>query len=78
VSTLNGKARPPKIEDGIPIPPKKGHGSFEILDKMKRGQSVLFPDGTQPLVRAAASRRFGKGCYAIRTVKGGVRCWRLK
>lgn len=77
VRALNGKASSLKIESGVPLPPKRGD-DYAILKKMKRGQSILFPAGTQPLVRAAAARIFGKGGYAIRTMKDGARLWRMK
>lgn len=66
----------PKIETGIPLP--ETFQPYRIMDDMKVGQSILFGKGTQPNVRFAARLRFGKAGYAVRTIKEGVRVWRLK
>lgn len=75
----------PKIEKGIPVSPrqnnggrKRGSGPFsKVLIKMGVGDSALF-DLIPNKMDAAARNAFGKGAYAVRTVEGGCRVWRLK
>ena len=73
----------PKIEKGIPVAPpmhgrKRGSGKYsKILIRMDVGDSAWFDASTIQMV-AAARNAFGKGAYAVRTVEGGCRVWRLK
>lgn len=68
----------PKIEKRVPIPPPYGTTNYQILDKMKKGDSVLWESGSQAPLRHAMRLRFGKGGYTIRTTEEGVRVWRIK
>lgn len=66
-----------KIEDDVPLPLAHAH-RYAFLHEMKPGQSVLFGKGMQGAARIAARLAFGRGAYAVRTMKDGVRVWRLK
>lgn len=69
-----------KIESGIPIPTGrngKSRGFAEVLRRMKRGDSVLFPI-TPIQAGNAAKMTLGKGNYACRADGKGTRVWRIK
>jgi hypothetical protein len=72
-----------KIESGIPIPPPdsgrdKGETTL-AMEKLKKGQSFLIPDGKARSIRSMASKT-GKAAgikLSCREVEGGVRVWRI-
>lgn len=75
----------PKIEDGIPLPPK-GDDEFFPLDELTPGQSFLCNTGTkktkvQTVLRAAKKKWMDRE-YTYRTERDGdnerYRVWRLR
>jgi hypothetical protein len=69
-----------KIEDGIPIPPKRivnNKGYSETLRKLKIGQSCVLPI-KRAIASCLAIRILGKGKTTTRTIEGGTRVWRLE
>jgi hypothetical protein len=71
-----------KIESGIPIPSprggRSGNGFAGALRALKKGQSVLNGRATRSTIASQASKVLGVGCYTMRSVKGGLRTWRIK
>jgi hypothetical protein len=72
-----------KIESGIPIPPpESGRDKGETalaMEKLKKGQSFLIPDGKIRSIRSMASKA-GRALgvkFSSREVEGGVRVWRI-
>jgi hypothetical protein len=67
-----------KIEKGIPIPTPKGKWRA-IFDKMKVGDSVLFPPDKG---RSAANASYAAGVngkhFVTRRTKKGYRVWRTQ
>jgi hypothetical protein len=66
------------IERGIPIP--AGHNStasFDVLDKMKVGESVLFDHNEWKRARNQCYMRKPKS-FTFRRDPNGYRCWRTK
>lgn len=71
-----------KIEKGIAIPPKTVTGRPRIypFDELKVGESFFVKDKAPEDIsacRALAQKRTGS-VYVLRSVKGGVRVWRIK
>lgn len=68
----------PKIESGIPIPPKKiGKGIANLLRKMNVGDSVVLI-GQRSSISNSAQYALGVGNYTTRVEADGVRVWRTK
>lgn len=76
-----------KIEKNIPIPTVRGHDTsskYPLLD-MKIGDSFFVPTNNDKDKSTVASgisywaKRINmRGCFTRRTVKGGLRIWRVK
>lgn len=73
-------AQTPKIETGIPVPPRQNKHSYSaVMKEMKVGDSVLITNSTdRNQISSAASRVFGTGCSVTKKVEGGIRVWRTK
>jgi len=68
----------PKVEHGIPIPPKRNSGITGLLRTLKIGDSVLIKGKSGQVLCNTAQATFGSGNYATRSTNNGVRVWRLK
>lgn len=69
-----------KIEKGIPVPARRGREKTAAriaIEKLKKGESVLVPDGNIQSLSATACKILGVGNYALRTQPDGVRVWRI-
>lgn len=66
-----------KIEQNIPIPPVKSTSSFDVVDKMKVGDSILFPAIEWKRARNQCFCRKPKQ-FTFRKEPNGYRCWRIK
>lgn len=61
-----------KIDKNIPIPPKRGRPKKYPFDEMEVGDSCLVK------TKGVLSRRIDGKRFTTRTVKGGVRVWRVE
>lgn len=71
-----------ELEDDVPLPPKAAQERYP-WSQMEVGQSFMVesddPKKAMERVRGAASNRARKHgeTFALRTVEGGVRVWRI-
>lgn len=66
-----------EIEKNIPIPPSNNTTApFEVLDKMKVGDSVLFSQKEWKRARNQSYMRKPK-TFTFRKLSNGYRCWRV-
>lgn len=67
-----------KIDKGIPLPPRGGRQRYP-WQEMEVGDSFFVEGASVRSLSAAAAqvgRRSGRK-FSLRTVEGGVRCWRV-
>lgn len=93
-STNTNGGAPYRIEKGIAVAPRRGGGQkprplIYPFENMGPGDSFLVPAATSEETGKARKslqrqqsvfrKRFGaEYAFAVRTVEGGVRCWRTK
>ena len=69
------------IEHRVPLAPRRGClGYAAVLRKLGVGDSVLIPDRLPTHIHNAVAMLgiAPSGCFACRSVDGGVRVWRIK
>ena len=69
----------PVIESGVPLAPKKRAARVWPFASMQVGDSFISPQSA-PRTNAAAAhyQKRHDGKFAVRTVDGTVRCWRVE
>ncbi len=68
------------IEKNIPMPRRRDEDLGLPFDQMEVGDSFLAPDLTKKVLYNAANsfrKKTGKR-FLLRTVEGGIRCWRVE